>query len=456
MKKWLCIVCGWIYDEAKGWPDDGIAPGTKWEDVPSEWMCPECQVGKADFEMIEISNEDEVDTVHHHSSLLAPIVIIGSGHAGYQVAAALRAQSPQLSITVFTSDDGTLYSKPALSNAFALNKELKDLARESALSWAKRLDLQIYPHTKVTHIDRQHKKIQTNIGEYSYGQLVLATGAQPIQIPIASKENAMLSVNDLKDYALFRERIMGKKHITILGAGLIGCEFANDLVTQGYKVTVVGLGNWPMERLIPEPLGAALKATLAHAGVVWRLGCSVQSIVDADQKYEVNLTNGVSITTDLVLSAIGLKPNIELARSSGLKTAHGICTNAAHRTSDPNIFAIGDCAEIDGLWSPYISPINQAVPTLTQNLLGKIQQTRMAPSLIVVKTPILPLCIFSTSQQDGQWQVKRHAEDWVAEYYTPEHKMIGFALLGHQIQQQRNEWLDRLNATLLTAQWNPT
>lgn len=87
MRKWLCIVCGWIYDEAKGWPADGIAPGTKWEDIPDDWMCPECQVGKADFEMLDITDieEDEIPQVAA-AAVIEPVVIIGSGHAGYHVA----------------------------------------------------------------------------------------------------------------------------------------------------------------------------------------------------------------------------------------------------------------------------------------------------------------------------------------------------------------------------------
>ncbi|MDR8268639.1 rubredoxin, partial [Acinetobacter baumannii] len=82
MRKWLCIVCGWIYDEAKGWPADGIAPGTKWEDIPDDWMCPECQVGKADFEMLDITDieEDEIPQVAA-AAVIEPVVIIGSGHA---------------------------------------------------------------------------------------------------------------------------------------------------------------------------------------------------------------------------------------------------------------------------------------------------------------------------------------------------------------------------------------
>src|SRR5690606_24366793 len=148
------------------------------------------------------------------------------------------------------------------SNALALGKDGDSLVRETALSWEKRLNIRIYAHTQVKHIDRVNKKIHTSIGEYPYGRLVLATGASPITIPIQGDTSDVYSVNDLADYCLFREKLAGKQHVTILGDGLIGCEFANDLAAHGLKVTVVGLGQSAMGRLIPEELGYALQNAL--------------------------------------------------------------------------------------------------------------------------------------------------------------------------------------------------
>lgn len=264
MKKWLCIICGLIYDEAQGWPADGIAPGTAWEDVPDDWLCPDCLVGKADFEMIEITG-DVIDeeavapvlsgtgstpldqplppSVSQPVFSTDPIVIIGSGHSGYQLASALRAQSANVPITVFTCDDGALYSKPALSNALAMGKNGDALQTESALEWEHRLNIRVYPHTRVEHIDRANSTLHTSIGQYRYSRLVLATGASPIEIPIEGDRSYVVSVNDLVDYRGFRSQLQGKKRIAILGDGLIGCEFANDLIESGFEVSVIGLGS---------------------------------------------------------------------------------------------------------------------------------------------------------------------------------------------------------------------
>ena len=451
MKKWLCIVCGWVYDEAKGWPADGIAPGTKWEDIPEDWLCPDCQVTKADFEMLEITDEDdeniEAPVVEDD---IEPVVIIGSGHAGYQLASALRSQSPNLSITLFTADDGSVYSKPALSNALALGKSSADLVRESALSWERRLNIRVYAHTRIERIERLHKRLYTTIGEYTYGRLVLATGATPIIVPVEGEQSALFSVNDLADYKNFRSRLTDKKHVTILGDGLIGCEFANDLAAHGISVTVVGLGEWPMSRLIPQPLGAALQQALSDIGVEWKLANSIRSVEANNERYQLSLQDGQCIETDLVLSAVGLRPNIALAQSAGLITGRGVQTDLNHRSSDPSIYALGDCAEVDGDWAPYINPINQAIPSLVNSLLGKPTPATLKATPVIVKTPILPLSILP-SVGEGDWRIEQHGQELAAGFYDTTGALRGFALLGATLQGQRNQWLEKLSLNKAAA-----
>ncbi|WP_298810806.1 FAD-dependent oxidoreductase [uncultured Psychrobacter sp.] len=451
MKKWLCIVCGWVYDEAKGWPADGIAPGTRWEDIPEDWLCPDCQVTKADFEMLDITDEEEESIGNAIvDNTIEPIVIIGSGHAGYQLASALRSQSPDLSITLFTADDGSVYSKPALSNALALGKSCDDLVRESALSWERRLDIRVYAHTRINKIDRSQKRLYTTIGEYTYGRLVLATGATPIIIPVEGEQSALFSVNDLADYKQFRSHLTDKKHITILGDGLIGCEFANDLAAHGIAVTVVGLGKWPMERLIPQQLGSALQQALSGIGVEWKLENSIRSVQSRGDRYQLALQDGQCIETDLVLSAVGLRPNIALAQAAGLITGRGIQTDLNHQSSDPAIYALGDCAEVDGEWAPYINPINQALPALVNSLLGKPTPASLKATPIIVKTPVLPLSILP-GVGAGDWKVEQYGQELAAGFYDKAGNLKGFALLGATLQSQRNQWLEKITLNKTAA-----
>ncbi|WP_298717254.1 FAD-dependent oxidoreductase [uncultured Oceanisphaera sp.] len=400
--------------------------------------------------MLEITDEEpaplavvaELSTPLTETAL-EPVVIIGTGHGGYQLAAALRAQSPHLPITLFTADDGALYSKPALSNALALGKDGDSLVSEPALAWEQRLGVRVYPHTRVEKIDRDNKQLHTNIGVYPYGRLVLATGASPIVIPVEGEQSAMLSVNDLADYRRFRRQLVGKQHVTILGDGLIGCEFANDLAAQGVAVTVVGLGQWPMERLIPQPLGEALQQALSGLGVDWALQDSIGRIDRDGEGYALQLQSGRVLNTDLVLSAVGLRPSAGLAQAAGLATGRGISVDICHQTSDPHIFALGDCAEVEGQWAPYIAPVNQAMPALVNSLLGTLTPAVLKPAPVLVKTPVLPLSVMPASGE-GEWRVEGSGQELAAGFYNPAGELTGFALLGSTQQGLRSQWLEHL------------
>ena len=468
MKKWLCIICGLIYDEAQGWPADGILPGTRWEDVPEDWVCPDCLVGKADFEMMEIT-QDDVQVASHVELIeqaqpiaaqdlksditLKPIVIIGSGHSGYQVAAALRKQSSTVPITVITADNGALYSKPALSNSFALGKSCDDLQNESALEWEQRLNIRVYPHTRVEKIDRNKQTLNTNIGSYEYSKLVLATGASAIKIPIAGDCSNVLSINDLTDYRCFKNELTGKKRIAILGDGLIGCEFANDLSASGYDVSVIGLGKWPIERLIPQILGERLKKSLTDIGVSWFLEDSISHIdAEPDGSSQLHLQSGKVIEADLVISAVGLKPNTALAEQAGLEVGRGIKVNDYGQTSDETIFSLGDCAETSQGWQPFIAPINQLVPSLVSCLLGDLTKAIFTRSPVIVKTPIMPLSIYPAAVGAlGEWQIEQIEDGLTARFYSVDGLLLGFALLGKQAQINRSHLLEQLNTKQLTV-----
>jgi len=137
MARWECIVCGLIYDEKEGWPEDGIAPGTKWEDVPDDWTCPDCGVGKEDFELIpgsddEDSPADEADPESPADVSARSIVVIGSGLAGYGLVRELRRKDESVAITVLTSDGGEGYSKPMISTGYTKNLNADKLAAQSA------------------------------------------------------------------------------------------------------------------------------------------------------------------------------------------------------------------------------------------------------------------------------------------------------------------------------------
>lgn len=452
-KTWLCVVCGLIYDEALGWPDDGIVAGTRWEDVPADWKCPECKVGKEDFEMLDISPVVAAaaattaplpmpTAAPASTEARQPIVIIGSGYAGYGLAQALRRADPEVEIRVLTQESGHLYSKPALSIGLAQGKSAAALAGESALAIEKRLKIRVYPHCRVERIDAAARRLHTTIGEMEYGQLVLASGAAPIRLPVEGDGQALLSVNNLHDYQSFRERLVGVRRVAILGDGLIGCEFANDLAASGFEVSVIGLGRWPMERLLPVEAGLQLQQALGVLGVRWYLQNTLQRVERAEQGYRLSLADGQQLEADLVLSAVGLRPNLSLAESAGAEVGRGIRVDARLQTSLPGIYALGDCIEIDGQLLPYLAPINQGIAALSKTLLGTPTAVSYPLMPVTVKTPAAPLCLLPPAAGvAGEWRCTATGDGLSAGYYDAEGALQGFVLLGRQAQAQRNAWL---------------
>lgn len=246
---------------------------------------------------------------------MAPIVIVGSGFAGYTLARELRKLDRETPLAMVTTDDGSFYSKPMLSNALASGKGASDLALKTAATMAKELNATLHAGTEVQAIDLPQRRLRTSNGDLAWSKLVLALGADPIRLPLAGDAaGAVLSVNDLGDYARFRAAIEGRKRVAILGAGLIGCEFANDLVLGGHAVEVADIAAQALGRLLPPEAAAGLRDALGAAGVRWHLGKKAVAVDRAGSALVLRFEDGTHIETDIVLSAVGLAPRTALAR----------------------------------------------------------------------------------------------------------------------------------------------
>ena len=366
------------------------------------------------------------------------ITIVGSGLAGYTLAKEIRKLDTDIPVRVVTSDNGSFYSKPMLSNALAKNQTPEYLATMNAAKMAETNNLEIVNHCTVTAIDRENNTLQTDKGDYDYTCLVLATGANPIRIPIeGNAAEEVLSVNSLDDYALFRKKLEGKKSVAILGAGLIGCEFANDLSASGFDVDLIDLADQPLGRLLPKQSASRLKDELSNIGISWHLGCSLTSVNKIQSNYELSLSDGSTITSDLVLSAIGLRSEISLAKESGLETNRGIVTNNLLQTSDSDIFALGDCAEINGMVLPFVMPIMIGARALAKTVLGETTEINYPAMPVVVKTPAFPTVVCPPAPgSEGEWQEDTIGNGIKATYVNGD-KLLGFALTGDAVSEKQ-------------------
>jgi len=375
---------------------------------------------------------------HQNQPSSSAIVIIGSGLAGYTVIRELRKLDKTIPITLVTKEPGYFYSKPMLSSALGSNKSAAQLISTNAEGMATQLELTILSQADVTAIDTAAQTIATSKGTVSYGKLVLGLGADQIRLPLqGNAANEVITVNDLEEYAQFRQSIEGKKRITILGAGLIGCEFANDLVLGSYEVDVIDLAPQALGRLLPEAAAQALQAKLSDAGVRWHFATTVQSIDRNGDFLTITLANGSVITSDVFLSAVGLKPRLELAKAAGIATGSGITVNRQLETSASNVFAIGDCAEVDGLVLPYVMPIMQAARALAPNLLGQLTTLTYPAMPVMVKTPALPTIVSPPAKDAlGEWKINPVEGGLEARFESNDGKLLGFALLGTATAQR--------------------
>ena len=376
------------------------------------------------------------------------VVIIGSGLAGYNVARELRKADAEVPIVLISRGAAGFYSKPMLSNALAGKKTATSLVMKSAEKMADEIKARIVAQVSVDALDTAAQTLTLSTGEVlPYRDLVLALGADPIRLPLAGDAaDTVLSVNDLDDFARFAQALDAGpagtpvKRVAILGAGLIGCEFANDLLAREVQPTVIDLAERALARLLPPEGSARLQDKLVAGGVSFRFGVSVTSIAHGAQGLCVSLSDGSTVDTDLVLSAIGLKPRTALAAAAGIQTGRGVTVNRHLATSAPHVYAVGDCAEVDGTLLPYVMPLMQQARALAATLAGKPTAVSYPAMPVVVKTPAWPTVVCPPpAGAEGTWTVTSTDEALEARF-APEGQsepLLGFALQGKAVTQRQ-------------------
>lgn len=376
------------------------------------------------------------------------VVIIGSGLAGYNVARELRKADANVPIVVVSRDHAGFYSKPMLSNALAGKKTAATLVMKNAEKMAEDIKGRVIGNAEVSGIDTAARTVTLAGGEVlPYRDLVLALGADPIRLPLkGDAADTVLSVNDLDDFAKFAEALdtaadgQPVKRVAILGAGLIGCEFANDLLHRGIEPTVLDLADRVLSRLLPPEASQLLQDKLQAGGASFRFGVGASSIDKAGNGLKVTLSDGNTLETDLVLSAIGLKPRTHLATQAGVQTGRGVMVNRELATNVPHVYAVGDCAEVEGHLLPYVMPLMQQARALAATLSGKTTPVAYPAMPVVVKTPAWPTVVCPPpANAAGQWVVTS-TEDAVEARFTaasnPE-QLLGFALQGKAVTQRQ-------------------
>ncbi|KPC52659.1 NAD(P)/FAD-dependent oxidoreductase [Amantichitinum ursilacus] len=373
--------------------------------------------------------------------MASPVVIIGAGLAGYNLAREFRKLDPTFPLVIIANDKAGFYSKPMLSNALAGKKTAETLVMKSAEKMAEELNAIIRADTEVVGVDLASKLLLLSDGQAQpYRDLVLAVGAQPVRLRLGGDAaDEVLSVNHIEDFAVFAQSLEGAKRIAVIGGGLIGCEFANDLLAREIAPVVVEAGAWPLPGLLPDVAGAWFAARLTQSGVRFVLNTTAKAVDKAGAGYKVTLSTGEVLEVDCVLSAVGLHPNTALAEAAGLHVNKGVAVDRQLRTSNPNVFALGDCAEVETIHLPYVMPLMHAARTLAQVLAGKDDVALAYPAMpVLVKTPSCATIVAPPAHGAlGEWQVQTAEDAMEAHFVGADGQLLGFALLGAATKQRQ-------------------
>ena len=364
----------------------------------------------------------------------AAIVIIGSGFGAYQLIKTIRRTDQNLPITVFTLDAGHDYNKPDLSHVFSKQQSSSDLIRMAGEAFAQTHNITLHAYTEVESIDTNKQTIWVKNVAIPYAKLVFATGAKTFMPLLQGNAAAeVVTLNSLADFERSQRTLHGAKRLLIMGAGLIGTEMAMDFTRSGKQVVLVDPCQRIMESMLPDVVANTLHKNMQGAGVNFALGKTVTALHKTTSGLRATLNSGEDYEVDCVLSAAGLTPNIALAKKSGIYVNKGIKVDKQLQTSSNNVYALGDCAEINGNVMSYLQPIMLSANVLAKTLLGEPTELKLPLTLVNVKTPLMPMQLAGkTVKGVNSWQVDIDTLGCSVKAFNAAKQMVGFIVTeGH-------------------------
>jgi nitrite reductase (NADH) large subunit len=327
-----------------------------------------------------------------------PLIIVGKGMAATRLVDELSQRAlGRYSIAVIGAEDRLAYNRVLLSAVLAGEIAEPDIELKPAAWWKARGVSTLFGRA-VSTIDRAAKSVTLADGlNLPYGKLVLATGSRPLMPPVQGFElPGVATFRDVADVALFRASAAAGARVVVIGGGLLGLEAAYGLARIGAKVTILHLADRLMERQLDREGASLLAAEIAARGIDIRLNCTAERFVGEKRVEAVELTDGSVIPADLVVVAIGVRPRVELAVAAGLDVNRGIDVDDGLASSDPAIFAIGECAEHRGLVYGLVEPAYEQARVLASRLAGG--RERYTGSLLATNLKVSGVGVFSAGE----------------------------------------------------------
>ncbi len=335
------------------------------------------------------------------------LVLVGNGMAGMRTLEELLKTAPDMyDITVFGSEPYGNYNRILLSPVLTGEKSFPDILLNDE-PWYETNGITLHKNCEVTEINRRARKVVAKDGTTAaYDRLLLATGSNPFILPVPGNNlPGVITFRDINDVDTMISASKSLRHAVVIGGGLLGLEAANGLKQRGMLVTVVHLANTLMERQLDEVAGGMLHRSLKKRGIEFLLGAQTGEIIGKKRVQGIRFKDGREITADLVVMAVGIRPNIELAKKSGIHCERGVVVNDTLQTYDPRVYAVGECVQHRGQTYGLVAPLFEQAKVCA-NHLAEIGFRRYQGSLTSTKLKVTGIDVFSAGDFTGNDQTE--------------------------------------------------
>ncbi|MDQ7015241.1 MAG: nitrite reductase large subunit NirB [Gammaproteobacteria bacterium] len=298
------------------------------------------------------------------------LVLVGNGMAGMRaIEELLKLEPEKYEITVFGSEPYGNYNRIMLSPVLASEQTIDDIILNTP-EWYAENNITLHTGKLVTEIDRVQQRVVCADGTTAdYDRVILATGSNPFMIPMPGiDKQGVLGFRDIADVDTMLAASQQHKKAVVIGGGLLGLEAANGLMKQGMDVTVVHLLDSLMERQLDPPASAMLKTSLEERGMTFMMEAQTAAILGDERVTAVQFADGSQVDADLVVMAVGIRPNIELAQNSGVYCERGVVVDDTMQTYDPKIYAVGECVQHRGNCYGLVAPLFEQAKVCSNHL----------------------------------------------------------------------------------------
>lgn len=330
------------------------------------------------------------------------LVVVGNGMAGMRtIEELLELSDGQYEITVFGAEPYGNYNRILLSPVLAGEKTIQEIMLNDD-QWYQDHAITLHKGKEIVDIDRVNRKVITADGvQAPYDRLLLATGSTPFIIPVTGHDlPGVISFRDIHDVDRMLEASKTLRHAVVIGGGLLGLEAANGLMKQGMQVTVVHLSDTLMERQLDSKAGNMLRTSLEERGMQFLMPAETVEITGTDRVKSVRFKDGSEISADLVVMAVGIRPNIELAKKAGIHCERGIVVNDTLQTFDPRIYAVGECVQHRSIAYGLVAPLFE-MAKVCANHLAHLGYSRYEGSVTSTKLKVTGIDLFSAGDFMG-------------------------------------------------------